>query len=124
MKATLSYLLDHPKYDQEKPYELWLPEEELAGADLPSTNCEFEERSDITIQDVRTSNLSFAFDTTGFKFVSDPLDEDYHCAGLLFKKDSTLERYLKQTVGLIKREFGTEKVICFDWRVHNPCFCS
>ncbi|KAM0801936.1 hypothetical protein BDR22DRAFT_845712 [Usnea florida] len=114
MKATLRYLSNLSRYESEKPYELWLPAEQLAVAGVSFTNCEFEERSDITIQDVRSSNALFAFDTTGFKFVSDPLTFD--CPDLLFKQDTSLKEYLEHTIALVKQEFEAEKVICFDWR--------
>lgn len=119
MLATLRYLSDLPRYESEKPYELWLSAEDLAEANVPSTNCEFEERPGINIRDVRTSTAKFAFDTTGFKFVLDPLTLDHHSPESLWKQDASLKEYLEHIIALVKREFGAEKVICFDWRVQD-----
>ena len=119
MKATLRYLSDLPRYESEKPYELWLPAEDLAEANVPSTNCEFEEKPGINIRDVRTSTAEFAFDTTGFKFVLDPLTLDRHSPESLWKQDASLKEYLEHIITLVKQEFGAVKVICFDWRVQD-----
>ena len=115
MKATLSYLVDLPTYEHEKPYELWLPPDSLPEKDFPPTNCEFEEHPGIEILDIRTSKIACTFKTTGFKYLFDRLGlEDPH---VLVKKEDVRRDYLEHTIDLIKQEFEAEKVICFDWRV-------
>jgi hypothetical protein len=119
MKATLSFIADLPLYEVEKPYELWLPPEQLPE-DIPITNCQWIRQPDIEITDLRKDGIVFALDTTGFKYLQDPLDFELKGEDLLSATESeNLVRYLNNTINLVKKEFGAEKAICFDWRVRK-----
>jgi len=115
-KVTLSFISDLPIFQHEKPYELWLPPSEIPDS-VPWTNCQFSEHSNIEIEDVRGSNTDFGYETTGFKFISNQLSECFARGSSWRSDDGLVQRYLEETVELLKGEFGAEKVLCFDWRV-------
>ncbi|KAF1954824.1 hypothetical protein CC80DRAFT_550002 [Byssothecium circinans] len=116
MKAALSFIADLPLYEEEKPYELWLPPEQLPK-DIPVTNCQWIRQPDIEIEDLRKSNAAVALDTTGFKYLNDPLDFELQGEDLMSDTESeNLVRYLNGTVDRVKKEFKADKAICFDWR--------
>ncbi|KAF2872777.1 hypothetical protein BDV95DRAFT_606351 [Massariosphaeria phaeospora] len=109
MKASLSFLADLPLYTEEKPYELWLPPDQLPE-DIPVTNCHWVKHTDIQITDLRHSVLNAGLDTTGFKFLSDPLDFDLRGEHLLSTNPTeTLARYLNSTADVVGEELGWGK---------------
>src|SRR5258708_6430077 len=74
INASLSFISDLPVFQHEKPYELWLPSEQIPDG-LSWTNCQFQEHPDIEIEDVRSSKADFGYETTGFKYLNSPLSQ-------------------------------------------------
>jgi len=117
MRASLSFLDDLPLYETEKPYELWLPKEQLPK-EIPLTNCQYREHKNVEIHDIRSSDLDLGFKASdaGFNFLHDPLEFDFRGEHLLSSDGTMLRKYLSRTVQKVQQEFSADKVLCFDWR--------
>lgn len=113
MKASLSYLSNLPKYDVEKPYELWLDE---VPAQIPWTNCMFKDESEIEFNDARAQDVQLDYDSFGFKYLSHPLTPRLKSWQFWEDRSSRFE-YLRDCIDLVRKEFRADKVICYDWRV-------
>lgn len=121
MKATLSFVSNLPIFQHEKPYELWIPPDAIPEG-MPWTNCKFAEHPDIEIKDVRSSNIDFGYETTGFKYLSSPLNQSFVGDFNWRLDDDLVQEYIKDTVELVQREFSAHKVLCFDWRVSQVIY--
>jgi hypothetical protein len=114
--ASLTFLARNPRWEVEKPYEIWLDTDEP----LQRTNCVFEEHHGILVRDVRRIGDAFTLDSGGFEFVE-------HKSTYLPLSGEQLEAsgrqgilpYLAETVALVKNHTGAEKAFCFDWRVRK-----
>ncbi|OCL08016.1 hypothetical protein AOQ84DRAFT_377157 [Glonium stellatum] len=107
MKATLSFIPDLPIFQHEKPYELWLPAEEIPES-LPWTNCQFFEHLATEIKVARSSNTDFGYETTRFKHLSSPLSQCFTGDSNWRYNNSMAQKYIKETVKLIERVLCTE----------------
>lgn len=109
--ASLTFLSTSPKYDLEKPYEIWIDSHE-------ETNCVFQEYHDIRIKDIRDITDQFTLDSSGFEYIE-------HKSIALPPSGAELEDggrhsilpYLNETLELVRDYTGASKAICFDWRV-------
>ncbi|KAH8768681.1 hypothetical protein F5882DRAFT_509081 [Hyaloscypha sp. PMI_1271] len=113
MQISLIYLSDLPQYKTEKLYELWIPTE----PGVPKTNREFTDYHGINLTDARENTTTFDFETTGFKFFHRPskfpvAEQDFQGS----ECPEPVEKYLRETVDLMKELFDAELVICYDWR--------
>ncbi|KAF2754967.1 hypothetical protein EJ05DRAFT_488534 [Pseudovirgaria hyperparasitica] len=109
--ATLSFISDLPLYTNVKPYAIstdtQVPEE-------ARSNIKFEERSTIPITDVRTlphDNLSYS--QQGFRFFAHPSSATYEFGF----DDASVATYCRKLVELVRKEFMTEHVFCYDLKV-------
>lgn len=116
MKASLSFISDMSCPQDEKLYELWLPAEDIP-LDFPWTNCQFSNSPSIEIKDVRSGGNDLDYDSAGFKFLSSPLPRYFSDSSDWRLDDSMVQKYIEDSVELIKKEFNAQKVLCFDWRV-------
>jgi len=118
MKGTLKFLKDLPLYKEEQPYELYgFPESTSSRI----TNCEFEELSDIDIEDVRGREGDFTIENCGFQFFNAPssiplIPENFETPGA---HEDVIIAYLKETMGIVEKKLGSPRTICFDWRVSS-----
>ena len=104
-KVAFHFISDLPRYENEKLFE-------------PKSNCEFQELEGIKLHDMRTAAIKFDYDTTGFKFLAAPSTACLRGIDCQDNEDSPrLHAYLEEAVALAKAQFGSDKVICFDWRV-------
>jgi hypothetical protein len=115
MKASFSFLADLPLYLNEKPYELWLPEDQMP-AGLAQSNCKFVVHPEVEIEDVRKSRLNPSLDSAGFQYLNDPLKVKLTTEDLLSGGNSAIQEYLLDTAELVRKYLAAEKAICFDWR--------
>jgi len=110
IRATLRYLVNHPKYITEKPYRLV---EVSPTSEVPSTNMEFVTHSKIEIKDIRNQQNSTSIETHGFQLYEAPsnisMDSDYR----------QVELYCKSMADFVKAELGALEVFVFEFRVSN-----
>lgn len=114
MTATLKYLADLPLYRVEKPYSLYGFPEDVT----PKSNCEFEIRSDITVQNARGREKDFTLEGCGFEFHTTP--SKCRLTAKVFENQSernTVWQYLNETIDHVRSQLKADKVLCFDWRV-------
>src|SRR5215471_4974385 len=64
--ASFYFLRDLSKYQTEKPYEIWRE----SDPSIPKSNCEFEEHRGIVVNDMRSSEFNFDYESTGFKVLN------------------------------------------------------
>lgn len=114
MLATLKFLADLPRYAEEKPFTLYGFPEHVQ----PQTNCEYELREDVFIEDARGHEQDYTLDGCGFEFHRRP--SKCLLQASIFESVTEREeiwRYLKETISLGEALLGASKVLCFDWRV-------
>jgi hypothetical protein len=111
MEVGFQFFSHASRYETEKPYELFL---DKLPSEIPSSNCEFVRRV-VKLQDIRSTTLRPRLEVEGFRVVNDNSIGLNGVSDLL--DDSKLQEYLDKTIELVKRECGSSKVICYDWRV-------
>jgi hypothetical protein len=115
MRVSLSFLSDLPLYKEEKPYTI----HGTIVEGLKNSNCEFTVFDDVEIEDVRGQENSCSFLERGFQFKHHaskvPVSSsDFQSPG---PKHELVQRYLEETIELVKAETEATKVVLFDWRV-------
>lgn len=116
LAVSMQFSKDSPLYHQEKPYEIWC--ETAPG--IPKSNCIYEECRDFRLKNMRTSETHFDYDTSGFKYVYAPSKLRLKgCDCEEGESNSLVNAYLMETLGLVRKEFGSDQVILFDWRVSS-----
>lgn len=112
MLSNLHFLSDTTFYDAEKPYQVFvqLP----PGA--KTSNCQTTNHS-VDLLDVRGNENEFTLDHQGFKFVKHPSTaaRNLACSPQIGNQD--IVKYLDEVIALLKHEFNTKHIVCFDWRV-------
>jgi hypothetical protein len=111
MEISLAYLADLPLYKKQKLYELW----RIEVPELSKTNCIYEDRK-VLVHDVRCCPSETGLGRTGFEFLS----HESNFSQLIKSEASSMsavQRYLEETVALVKKQMGAEMVIVYDWRV-------
>jgi hypothetical protein len=118
MYAKIGFLVDLPLYEEEQPYELYgFP---TKSSEVQS-NCVLEDKT-VSAEDVRGQEWNFTLEGAGFKVINhvsncELIAEHFEKAP---EGNSVVDRYLEETLELVKREFKATRAICFDWRVgHN-----
>ncbi|KAK0646750.1 hypothetical protein B0T16DRAFT_414201 [Cercophora newfieldiana] len=110
MDVSFKFFSPSPRYDTEKPYELFLDEN---PPDFPATNCEFVFEN-VKIADIRTLPSRTTLDGEGFQVLSHK--SSVLCNAADIQDPAKVEAYLNQTIELVKMECDASKVICYDWR--------
>ncbi|PVH79049.1 hypothetical protein DL98DRAFT_589825 [Cadophora sp. DSE1049] len=107
--ATLEYLQKLPLYDEEKPYWCFLAPREGFDPDVERVdNLEFEERDNITIEDIRESSKSFSIDDCAFQVLT-------HTSRFSrFEAADDVEQYRAETEQLLKDTLGAVYAKCYD----------
>lgn len=111
--AELDYLQRLPLYQQEKPFQLFVPIHER-DQDARSTNLEFEKRTQ-TFVDIRDRVNDFSLDSHGFQVETSPSRLNAQSFG-----DQSLikNEYLPEVENLLKLVGNSDdRVFIFDWRV-------
>jgi hypothetical protein len=120
MLTTLKFMADLPRYESEKPYEMF------GLTEIPAqqrSNCEYVAIDDIPLLDVRDYlEETFSLKEQGFEFLRHksqcPLSaSDFELPGN--EMSPNVETYLKETIAIVKERLGALEVVCFDWRVRR-----
>lgn len=115
MEATFEYLVDDPRWENEKPYKLYVK----TDSTVPLTNCQFESGK-APVQDVRQldKHMQHSFEMDGFELVHSPLPglnaADFEDPK---KDESVAVPYLQTTMNFLKNRLSAEHIVCIDWRV-------
>ncbi|CAI0643617.1 unnamed protein product [Colletotrichum noveboracense] len=113
--AELDYLRRLPLYQQEKPFQLFVPIHER-DQDARSTNLEFEKRTQ-TFVDIRDQVNDFSLDSHGFQVETSPSRLNAQSFG-----DQSLikNEYLPEVENLLKLVGNSnDRVFIFDWRLRD-----
>ena len=115
--VSFHFISDLPRYEEEKLFEIWQETE----PNVPKSNCEFEKLDGIKLKNMRTADIRCDYDTTGFKYLHAPSMAALRGVDCVENEESLpLNAYLDEIISLIKAQFDTDQVICFDWRVSLP----
>lgn len=115
VEAHIEYLQRLPLYQQEKPFQLFVPIDEQ-DQDARSTNLAFEQKKQ-TFVDIRERVNEFSLDLHGFQIQAVPKTFDSQ----LFKSRQSVEKeYLPEIERLLKGlGDGCDRVFIFDWRLRD-----
>lgn len=111
--VSMKYLSRLPLYQEEKPFELWIP----SNPGVPQTNCKFQAENDIAIADARFCEEKLDLETSGFQFIRHSSSCIPTAKDLAGRSQETVTPYLRETVSLVQSHLDAEKSFCFDWRV-------
>lgn len=113
MEVTkLHYLEWSPRYEKEKPYQVFLGgAEEVDG--IKDTNLCFKESPELVVNDLRGQEKDFNLDRNGFSVCT------HETAVTRFGTAEEIEQvYLPEIEAMLKREVeDVGRVFFFDWRV-------
>lgn len=119
MLTTLNFAKDSPLFKTEVAYELF----GFPTYDSPVvTNVDVEAVNDVLLRDIRDFPSVSNLETAGFKFFNhhSRCDLDSKHFEDANGKEGTAEvvlDYLDESINLFKKHLGTERIVCFDWRV-------
>ncbi len=109
VQTTLEYLRRLPLYDTEKPYWCFLRPHAGFDPNLQRVdNLEFEDRTNISIKDIRESNKEFSLDNNGFQVIS------HQSRFSKFEHPNDVVEYRAETEQLLKDTLGAVYVKCYD----------
>lgn len=112
--ATLEYLQKLPKYEYEKPYWCFLPVNEDFDPDRQRVdNLEFEDHSDIPIQNLRDLKTDVKIAECGFEVLS------HKSAYSSFARAEDVVQYRIETEELLKEKLDAVFVQCYDSRLRK-----
>lgn len=125
LRVCITHISDLPKYNHEKPYELWMAQEDLPAGEVATTNCEFDHVDGVSIHDLRQATIDCSINTSGFQFVKH--QTAFHLSSVDVDPEQhsvALENYLEETLRVVSEELRVSQVLCFDWRVSTIPFRS
>jgi hypothetical protein len=109
VKASLDYLQRLPLYETEKPYWCFLPPREGFDPDKQRVdNLEFEERSDITIHDIRELENSPDIEDSGYQIFK------HQSKFSRFDQADDVIQYKIETEDFLKEVLGGVYAKCYD----------
>ena len=112
--ATIEYLQKLPLYENEKPYWCFLPPHDGFDPDKQRVdNLEWEDHSNIRIQDIRESIDSFQIDDCGFQVLN------HNTAFSKFDAPSDVVNYKSETEELLRQMMNAVFVRCYDSRLRK-----
>jgi len=114
-EASFEFLQWQKSYEQQKPYEVFLPLASFSEhSKIPRSNLIFERRI-VPIQDVRVQQDMFNLDTHGFQALKSPTTiKD------LKDRTAVIEQYVPEMERLLQHTLGGGEQVrtyCFDLRV-------
>lgn len=114
IQATLEYLQNLPLYKKEKPYWCFLPPQDGFDPDKQRVdNLEWEDHSNITIQDIRDNMSHFKIDDCGFEVLE-------HSSGISrFESPADVAHYKAETEVLLRNRMQAIYVNCYDSRLRE-----
>jgi hypothetical protein len=116
MSFALTFLKRLQTYETIQPYEL------IGFPDIPEadrSNCVFETRYDIDVQNVRGHESLFTLSEHGFCFAKHSSKCLPTTVADRFDLTGNMPpvAYIEETANFVKEKLNAENVICFDWRV-------
>lgn len=116
IETEITYLLDHPRYEKERPYAVHLGTATQPAKYDPNDErlCSviFDDRP-VKIHDLRALGDDVSLDSHGFQT---GLCDFARFDTLADVTDDDVEAYQVQTEKFLKRTLSAEKVICYDFR--------
>jgi len=114
VQASIEYLQKLPLYETEKPFWCFLPPRDGFDPDKQRVdNLEWEDHSNITIQDIRETKGHFKIDECGFEVL------DHRSDVSDFKSAADVARYKAETEKLLKHKMQAVYVNCYDSRLRE-----
>lgn len=114
VQANIEYLQRLELYQHEKPYWCFLPPHDGFDPDAQRVdNLEWEDHSNITIDDIRESPSRFKIDGCGFEVL------DHESAFSKFESASNVKEYMRETEDLLKESMKAVYVHCYDSRLRK-----
>lgn len=117
MITTLKFLAESPRFEYEKPYEMFgypqIPAEQRS-------NCTYVTFKDIQLSDVRGSDNDFSLEECGFQFIKHESRCRLSSKHFEMPGDDpspVVGDYLEETMDKVREHLKASKVVCFDWRV-------
>ena len=107
---SLEFIKDLELYHTEKPYFVVIEEGE-GKAPSTATNLELAPVHNISLQDIRGREADFTIERNGFKYVK------HEAQVAANDEEDNWVAYSQEMARLIQEECGSEKVICYDYRV-------
>ena len=116
---ALTFLKRLPMYETTQPYEL------IDFPDVPESdrsNCVFETRHDVRIDDARGRENLFKLSDQGFTFINHVSKclPAISVDGIDMLDDTPPTRYIEEAANIVREMLNAEGVVCFDWRVSAP----
>lgn len=114
VESTLEYLQKLELYEEEKPYwEFQQPHDDFDPNKQRLNNLEFEERSGISILDIRESRADANIEDCGFQVLSHKSRISH------FEKASDFDEYKAETEWLLRRDMNAVYTKTYDWRLRK-----
>jgi hypothetical protein len=114
VRASIEYLQKLPLYEDEKPYWCFLPPREGFDPDAQRVdNLEWEEHSDISIEDIRESATPFKIDDCGFEVL------EHKTRFAKFEEMKDIVEYKEETERLLTERMDAVYVKCYDSRLRK-----
>lgn len=114
VQASIEYLQKLPLYEDEKPYWCFLPPRDGFDPDAQRVdNLEFEDHSNIHIQDMREAAAPFKIDDCGFEVF------DHESNISKFEQPGDVEDYKRETERLLTKSMDAVYVTCYDSRLRK-----
>ncbi|KAH8602774.1 hypothetical protein B0O99DRAFT_587850 [Bisporella sp. PMI_857] len=114
VKARIEYLQKLPLYDTVKPYWCFLPPRDGFDPDEQRLdNLEWEDHSDISIEDIRDRKNQFRLDNCGFEVF------DHETQFTKFELAEEVVQYKHETEEFLKDKMGAVHVRCYDSRLRK-----
>jgi hypothetical protein len=107
-QASIKFLVDDPRYESEKPYHLFRPENE-GGV---RTNLLFHDQNDLPMRNARGFEDQFSLRKHGFQWMVRPSS-----VRALPTTDQFIQDVLAEAIEIIEREIPADKIIGYDCRV-------
>jgi hypothetical protein len=122
VQATIEYLRKLPLYEEEKPYWCFLPPKDGFDPDTQRVdNLEFEEHSNITVQDLRDLDEAPRIGDYGFEVLKHESKFMHFDAA---DAADQVEKYRSETEELLKEKLGAVYAKCYDHRLRkNIPYC-
>lgn len=124
MHVSFNYLARVPKWEKEKPYEMWT---EALPPGLSRSNVEFSQVENCELTDVRSlpADAQPTLDREGFEFWRHSFSDFPELSSIEGlsedkAKRESMQRYLSTMTGALCAQFNGIKAVCFDWRVRLP----
>lgn len=123
--GSLNHVRGLEQHQHERPYEIWLDQEDYYPTDQAKTNIVLQLSHNICIRDARSVGVrNFSIEEQGFQFIEHSMPKDCKISGNTDVNASLAQRtavlaYINIMGDLLCQKFGGSKAICYDWRIRR-----